>query len=490
MNFSEFCMDPNLVGHWYGGATPDTPDTWDTWRVVHKAIGGEPLNETERITYKELTGREDVPTEPPKEVFLIFGRRAGKDVTAAALVVYLATVGAEIYNFRSHLTRGERGVVQLLAVDRTQAKVCLGYVRAMLEQPILARLVLKDTADGIELANGLAIEIATSDRRRVRGRTVVAAVLDELAFWSSENSVNPDEEVYAAIRPSMATIPNALLIGISSPHARKGLLYRKWKKHYGQPGSVLVMQAPTWVMNPTLPRDGEFLSQAFEDDPASAAAEYGAEFRTDIEAFVTREVVEACVTSGARERPRVSNASYRAFVDPSGGSNDSMTLAIAHPDGNKAVLDAIRERKPPFSPESVVEEFCTLLKSYGISEVTGDRYAGEWPRERFRAHGIAYRLAEKPRSDLYRDMLPVLNSGKADLLDNDRMVNQLVGLERRVARGGRESIDHAPNGHDDIANAVAGAISLCAKKAEQPMAVFGTYGRMDKNPFHRAYRSQ
>ena len=176
--------------------------------------------------------------------------------------------------------------------------------------------------------------------------------------------------------------------------------------------------------------------------------------------LASREVVEACVSSGVYERPRVSGVSYRAFVDPSGGSNDAMTLAIGHTDDETAVLDAVRERRPPFSPEAVVAEFCALLKAYGVTEVTGDRYAGEWPRERFRVHGITYLLAEKPRSDLYRDMLPMLNSVKADLLDHARLVNQIVGLERRVTRGGRESIDHAPNGHDDIANAVAGVISL------------------------------
>jgi hypothetical protein len=68
-----------------------------------------------------------------------------------------------------------------------------------------------------------------------------------------------------------------------------------------------------------------------------------------------------------------------------------MTLAIAHCEANGvAVLDCVREVRPPFSPDSVVEEFATLLKSYGISRVTGDAYAGEWPRERFSVHGITY----------------------------------------------------------------------------------------------------
>ena len=64
------------------------------------------------------------------------------------------------------------------------------------------------------------------------------------------------------------------------------------------------------------------------------------------------------------------------------------------------------------------------------------------------------------RSELYLAFLPLLNSGRLDLLDNARMVAQLVGLERRTARSGKDSVDHAPGGHDDIANAVAGAASL------------------------------
>ncbi|MBL8599766.1 MAG: hypothetical protein JNL14_18685 [Devosia sp.] len=257
-------------------------------------------------------------------------------------------------------------------------------------------------------------------------------------------------------------------------HARKGLLYQKWKKHHGKPGNVLVVQAPTWIMNPNLPRDGEFLSEAFTDDPSSAAAEYGAEFRKDIEAYVSIEVVEACVPHGIYERPRQSGVSYRAFVDPSGGSNDSMTLAIAHREGDQALVDAMRERKPPFSPEAVVQDFCDLLTEYGVREVTGDRYAGEWPREQFRKLGVTYKLSEKPRSDLYRDMLPVLNSGRAELLDSPKLVTQLVGLERRVARGGRESIDHAPNGHDDLANAVAGAVDLVLTRTAATAAFVDT----------------
>ena len=152
--------------------------------------------------------------------------------------------------------------------------------------------------------------------------------------------------------------------------------------------------------------------------------------------------------------------SYYAFADPSGGSRDSFALAIAHREDETAVLDVLREVRPPFSPEGVVDEFCQTLKNYRVSKVVGDRYAGEWPREQFRKRGIEYWPAKKPKSDLYRDLLPAINSGKVDFLDSDKLTGQLCSLERRTARSGKDSIDHPPGGYDDLANAVAGAIHL------------------------------
>jgi hypothetical protein len=113
----------------------------------------------------------------------------------------------------------------------------------------------------------------------------------------------------------------------------------------------------------------------------------------------------------------------------------------------------------------VVAEFCALLKAYRCHEVSGDRYAGDWPREQFRKQGIAYKLSEQPKGEIYRDTLPLLNSGKLELLDIPRLASQLCGLERRTARGGRDSIDHGPGGHDDVSNAACGALLLLNARA-------------------------
>jgi hypothetical protein len=143
-----------------------------------------------------------------------------------------------------------------------------------------------------------------------------------------------------------------------------------------------------------------------------------------------------------------------------------MTLAVCHLDRatGHAVLDAVREKRPPFSPDQCVNEFAGLLQSYGVHKVTGDRYAGEWPREAFRKYGITYDPSEQTKSQIYVELLPLLNAGRCELLDHARLIAQLCSLERRTARGGRDSIDHPPHAHDDVANAVAGALVLAGAK--------------------------
>jgi hypothetical protein len=139
-----------------------------------------------------------------------------------------------------------------------------------------------------------------------------------------------------------------------------------------------------------------------------------------------------------------------------------MTLAVGHSDFARStvIVDCLREIKPPFSPEAATEELCRTLKGYHVNRVIGDRYAGEWPREQFAKLGIIYEPSANPKSELYRDLLPLINSNRIELLDHPKLINQLTGLERRTARGGKDSVDHAPGAHDDVVNAVAGLASL------------------------------
>ncbi len=430
--------------------------SWARWWAFLKTLFALPLQPEELEAFRQFTGRDVPPAQTVAEAWVIAGRRAGKSRVAAFVATYLAACR----DYRAVLSPGERGVVMAIAADRRQARVVLRYLKAAFEHPRLAPLVARRLRDSVELKTGVTIEVHSASYRTTRGYTVVGAVLDEIAFWrTDEGSAEPDAEIVGAVRPAMATVPGALLLAISTPYARRGELFRAYERHYGRSESdVLVWRATSREMNPKL--SATAVARAYEDDPIAAAAEYGAEFRRDVEGFLDPEIVQAVTVPGRYELPPGRREDYAAFVDPSGGSADSFTLAIAHPEGDGCVLDLIREVRPPFSPDDVVADFAGLLKSYRVAEVHGDAYGGEWPRERFAAHGIRYDLAEATKSELYKRLLPLVNAGRVALLDLPRLRAQLQGLERRVARGGRDSVDHAPGGHDDLANAAAGALVL------------------------------
>lgn len=427
---------------------------------------GLPLGAEELATYRACTGRETLPAGEVFEAWLCCGRRAGKSFILALVAVFLATMR----DWSPYLAPGERGTICIVSADRRQSRTIFRFISALLNETILRELVEREVpADGIiDLTNGISIEIQTASFRTSRGYTLIAALCDEAAFWiTDEGASNPDVEIIAALRPAMATVPGSRLLVASSPYRRRGALWDAYRKHYGKDGSVLVWQAPTLTMNPTVP--ASIIDDAYEADPANAAAEYGASFRADLESAFARELVESCVVDGRFELEPQSGVAYAAGLDPAGGSGgDLMALSVAYRDKDgHAVQACVREKKPKFSPEAVVAEFVEVLKSYRVKRVVGDHWGGEFVREPFARAGITYQVADKTKSEFYLSLLPAMNSGKIELLDNKRLIGQFCGLERKTRSGGRDSVDHAPNQHDDICNATA--IALMTVLDKQPM---------------------
>ena len=453
--------DPLMFGPFFPGFPAGS---WRNWGVLLKASTGLALADDELEVFTYHTGREIAPTVPVDEVVIIIGRRAGKSRIMATLAVHAATVP----DYTTKLAPGETPTVAIIASDKKQARTIFKYARGLLlGVELLAPLLESETAEALTLTNGVVIEVHVASYRSVRGYTLVCAICDEIAFWrAGDTAANPDTEILNALRPALGTLGGKLLIA-SSPYAKKGALYEAFRDNFGvDDPEVLVWKASTLEMNPGFSK--RIIEKAYERDAAAADAEYGGNFRDDVSSFVSREVVDSCTVMERRELPPVNGLAYVGFCDPSGGSSDSMTLGVAHMEGERSILDALREVNPPFSPESVVTDFAALLKSYRVSRVTGDRYAGMWPRERFLVHGVEYEVSEKTKSDIYRDTLPLLNGNRAELLDLSRLHSQLCGLERRTFRGGRDSIDHAPGQHDDVVNAAAGALLLATVVVVKP----------------------
>jgi hypothetical protein len=452
--------DPRLLAPVMGGPTRAP------MRALLLASQGEELTDSELEHFSALTGREAPPNDRVEEMHVIAGRRAGKSSGVAGLAVYLSA----LCDYSDRLSPGERGVILLVAENQRQARVLLGYIAGAFEaSPALRRLVTNRTATTLSLSNGVDVEVRSADFRALRGLTLICAIADEISFWRSEDSTNPDFEIVDAIRPGLATTRGQLFT-IGSPYAKRGVAYQTFVKHYGAAGDprLIVAKGATRQFNETVPQ--EIIDRAIERDPQSAASEWLGEFRNDIDAFVNADIVAAAVFPGRHELMPLDDISYAAFCDAAGGSGtDSFTLCIAHrSEDDVGVVDCIREYRPPFSPANVVKEIAMILESYQIDTINGDRYAGSWPAERFNECGIRYEPSERSKSQIYVDALPLLNSGKVELLDNRKLVSQLCSLERRVGRGtGRDSIDHPVGGHDDIANAVCGALVLVANSMDR-----------------------
>ena len=394
-----------------------------------------------------------------REFWGIVGRGAGKSRIVALIACCFAS--------RAYSTApGESIYVGVFGPDRKQAGITFRYIVGLLRSvDELAALIVDEGKDSVSLSNGVVIEVITASIAAPRGRAYALAIIEEAAFLPSDQSANPDVELLRAVRPALARVPGSLLRVVGSPYARRGVLWAAWQKYHGKPdGSAVFVQASTSALNPTF--DSDAIATAYEEDPASAAAEFGGEFRTDVESFVSREAVDAVVVTGRIELPRVAGVSYRGFLDFAGGAigGDSAVLAIAHHETRKdrtiAVLDLVREVRPPFSPETVCAEFAGTFGAYGISTATADRWAGQFPVEAMGKHGVRVEPSEKSKSDIYRELLPLVNSRGCELLDDPRLLAQLTSLERRTARGGKDSIDHVPGGHDDVVNAAAGALVL------------------------------
>lgn len=469
-----------ILDFWDSLAWLKGPGSWTPWRAFVASVFGLPLTAEELEIFQKCTGRKTSPTEQVREAWVPVGRRGRKSATLAVIASF---VGA-YWDHSSYTAPGEPAVIPILARDKDEAKTIKGFVDTIFRTTALSCLLAKtakghDPVETVTLTTGCVLQIKAATIAAGRSKAVPLAILDEVAFFRTGDVANPDKDIVRAIRPAQATVPHPLLLAASSPYARRGELWENYSAHFGKENDeILVWQGATLVMHPGNPHIEAAVASEYAKDPLSAAAEYGAQFRTDVKQFVPEEVVDAA-TDDVAERERVPGIQYVAFVDPSGGTSDSFALAIAHYEpprgdqGGRSVLDLVEEWHAPYDPKFVVIECSKILLRYGIKSVEGDRYAGEWPASRFREvkleqrkrdkvvelpYPVAYHVSDHTKSDLYLNVLPLMNSREARLVKNARLRTQLTGLDRFTARGGRDTVDHAPGAHDDVANAAAGAL--------------------------------
>src|SRR6266704_552623 len=204
---------------------------WENWRVFWKAVFCLPMTPAELLVYQRHTGRAAPPSEPVGEAWGLVGRRGGKSRNFGVAAGWMAIRR----DYTPLLAPGERAVIPVIAADRKQARQVLNYLKGFAALSAIQSFLVRDPLTAsVEFKTGVTVEIATASYRTTRGYTVVGLVTDEVAFWRSDDSAEPDSEVLDALRPGMATVPDSLLLGGSTPYARKGELYRAHVEYFGK----------------------------------------------------------------------------------------------------------------------------------------------------------------------------------------------------------------------------------------------------------------
>lgn len=430
--------------------------SWRPWRVFIASVNGEPLTAEDLATFQRHTGRTAPRVGGYPEAVCVVGVQSGKTRIAAVLADHAALTG-------------EPGTHALLVSQdhRAAMRALLRYARQPFETIDAFRAeVARDTADSLDLKRGTTLSAYPCRPSAIRGLRASIVAVDELAFFQSSDGRPTDVEMLRAARGRVATTGGKLVV-LSSPYAATGALYELHRKHYAREDSaILVWQAASPDMNPTLPAD--YLRRMADDDPEAYRSEVLGEFRSGVTAFLDPALLAYSVANGVHEVAPRTGVAYVAFADAASGSGkDAFTVAVAHSEGERVLLDCCRAWEPPFNPSGVIAEVADVLRSYRVGTVTGDRYAAGFVQEGFRANSITYRSSERDRSALFLELLPLVNSGRAVLLDDKDLLRELRGLERRRGTSGRDRIDHAPGQHDDRANAAAGAVVLAAADAAQ-----------------------
>jgi len=452
---------------WFRGAD------WTPWRAFLAAAFGLPLTDQEYEIFERCPGRRHPPKRRVSQCWVPAGRRARKSAIGAFVGTYLAC----FEDYVDHIAPGERARGLVMARDKDEAKQMHSFAKAILMcMPWM--LEEKPSAETLVIRNHTELKIRACSITGGRSRAMFFAGLDELAFWKSDESAHPDRDVITGIEFGMANIPGAMLFGFSSPYAKKGVLWEKYDSLYGvESDHALVWKAPTLAMHRT-PQIYAFVKKKLEEDFVAARAEVGnlegtdIYFREDIEDYLSPELIDALTVKGRTQVAPVDRTPpafgespkpipiYWGFVDTSGGTADSFCLGISHWDTTQGlvVLDYAGEWRPPMKVKAVTKEIAAILKGYGLDNVMGDKYAGQWPREEFAENGIRYEISPKTKDDIFRDSLPALTSRLVQLLENKTLRRQYVDLERRKSPKGIITIVHPPDGHDDLANAASGAI--------------------------------
>jgi hypothetical protein len=445
-----------------------------------KSTYGLPLSEAELEMFCRGTGREIYVPREQRLISLVGGRRGGKTGKIAARSALFEAC-------RDHqIPRGERAYVLLVAPVIAQAKIAFDYIlKDIYSSPLLSSKIAKVGRNEIELKNGIIIGCYACSRITVRGRAAVAIVCDEICFWRNEvTSVACDEEVLAALRPSMATFPTSKLIKISTPNVKHGVMWDEFQRR-GELDHP-VWQLSSQELNPTI--STEFLESERKHSPEDYKREYLAEFVDSVVSWIEPEVLARCVIKARKELPPVPGATYAAAIDPAFKKSDFAMAAAHRADGGVIVLDCAPfwtgTKQAPLGFQWVCGQVAGILRQFGINVLQGDQFAAVAIKQEFLKLGISYgefTFNRNNRSQLFNNLQHVIEQQRIELLDHPELLRQLRSLEVHRSADGNIDVRPANGLKDDLAVAVALCVFELSQSVYNPAPIPMSLGHVARS---------
>ncbi len=441
-------------------------------------------------------GLSDVPMDARRFVLLRLGRGSGKTTLCAAYAVYCAVTQPV------KVGPGDTPYVITIAPDKDTARLSISMARELMRSnPALERLILNEEKTSITLRRpgGQQVKIeafaASRGGSSVRGRTILAFLLDEAEFFTSNGddgrsyAVN-DYDIFRALKPRL--VRNGKGMMVSTPWPVETLMGTSFERNWLHPQDSVAICAPTILARGGDPDIMAMVEDELKKDPENARREFFCEIDAlSGDGFFDITALKGAVTDDTF--PRSYNRLWPvAAACDLGFKNDSSTLCIVQFDGRKYHLTDMVEIRPkpgaPLKPSKVIKEFAAVCKLYGCDYMISDGHYRESVKEHLTEAEIG--LVDAPegmkgKQDTFSRVRSVLHEGLVCLPASQlttRLIAQAKMVTAKAAPGGSLSIKLPRKvglGHGDLVSAFVLAVHRLAYgrvKNESPVHEPGTPG--------------
>ncbi len=446
-------------------------------KVVAKIAFGpfEPKDlegEERELAHIMFGGLESVPASAKRYVALRLGRGSGKTTLCSAFAVYEAVT----HDLRK-CGPGDVPFVITIAPDKETAKLSIRMAREMIRgQQALERLVVSDTATSITLRrpDGRHVQIeafaATRGGSAIRGRTIIAFLMDEAEFFTSnadgnkDYSVN-DKDIFQALKPRLLKGGKGMLV--STPWPVETLMGQMFEENWGNPKTAVAIKAPTILVRGNDPDIKEMVEDELAKDPENARRELFCE----LDHYGSGEFFDGSALTHSLdtvyEFPQPFNPKWPVAVGCDFGfTRDSSAICVVQYDGRYYRLVYCEELRPkanqPLKPSNVIRRFAEIAKRYGVSGVVADGYYREAVKEYLAEYGLSIFDApegSRGKAESFQRTRSVLHEGLCRIPDvqiGRRMVQQAKLVSSKAGAGGTTTIKIPRKiglGHGDIVSA-------------------------------------